>query len=71
MGRFIDATQHRIESEQAAGRALPGPAGQLAFVLVWASERSLYQSYVNEGADPADVVDALTSVYTRTVYGRS
>jgi hypothetical protein len=71
MGRFIDATQSRIEAEQAAGRALPGPAGQLAFVLVWASERSLYQAYVNEGAEPGDVVEALTTVYFRTVYGRS
>ena len=71
MGRFMDATRARIESEQAAGRALPGPAEQLAFVLVWASERSLYQAYVNEGADPAAVVDALTTVYLRTVYGRS
>jgi TetR/AcrR family transcriptional regulator, ethionamide resistance regulator len=69
MGRFIDATRERIVAEQETGRALPGPAPQLAFVLVWATERSLYQAYVNEGADPGDVVDALATLYRRTVYG--
>jgi hypothetical protein len=69
MARFIDATRERIEAEQAAGRALPGPADHLAFVLVWATERGLYQAYVNGGAEPDDVVDALATLYQRVVYG--
>ncbi len=67
--RFVDATQERIEVEQRAGRALAGPAAPLAFVLVWATERSLYQSYINEGSDPDAIVDALVSLYQRAIYG--
>jgi TetR/AcrR family transcriptional regulator, ethionamide resistance regulator len=69
MKRFTDAVEDRIAIEQAAGRALPGPAAKLAFVLVWATERSLYQAYINDGNDPEGAVEALAILFRRTIYG--
>lgn len=72
VGRFVEATRTRIEAEQAAGNALPGPAGATAFALVWMTERSFYQQGVQE--DPADIdelVEALAGIFERTVYGSS
>jgi TetR/AcrR family transcriptional regulator, ethionamide resistance regulator len=70
VGRFVDATRERIEAEQAAGRAQPGPAGPMAFALVWMVERSFYELRVqDEPVDPTELVDALGAVFTRSVYG--
>lgn len=70
VGRFVDATQERIEAEQAAGRAQPGPARPMAFALVWMVERAFYELRVqDEPVDPAELVDALSAIFTRTVYG--
>ena len=70
VGRFVDATRDRIVLEQEAGRALPGDARALAFVLVWMTERTLYQQRVQgEPIDMDALVDSLASVYARTVYG--
>src|SRR4051812_38875175 len=46
LGRFVDATRKRIEAEQAAGRALDGPAGAMAFAMVWMVERAFYEQRV-------------------------
>ena len=70
VGRFVDATRERIEAEQAAGRALPGPAGPMAFALVWMVERAFYELRVQgEPVDAGELVDALAAVFNRSVYG--
>ena len=71
VGRFVDATRARIEAEQAAGRALPGPAEATAFALVWMTERAFHQQAAREGpaGDGAELLDALTLIWSRAVYG--
>ncbi|CAA9521339.1 MAG: hypothetical protein AVDCRST_MAG85-2912 [uncultured Solirubrobacteraceae bacterium] len=70
VGRFVDATRERISVEQAAGRALPGDPYATAFALVWMTERSMYQQYVQGEPNEADaLVDALAAIFTRSVYG--
>ena len=70
VGRFVDATRERIEAEQAAGRALPGPAGAQAFALVWMVERAFYEQRVQGQPVAVDaLVEALSDIFTRTVYG--
>ena len=70
VGRFADSTQERIESEQQAGNALPGPAGATSFALVWMVERSFYQQLVQgRTVDAPELVDAMATVFERTVYG--
>jgi TetR/AcrR family transcriptional regulator, ethionamide resistance regulator len=72
VGRFVDATRTRIEAEQEAGRALPGPAGATAFALVWMVERTFYEQLVQEvPVDPDELVTALSDVFDRAVYGSS
>ncbi len=68
--RFVDATRTRIEAEQAEGRALPGPADATAFALVWMTERAFNQQAAREAplADE-ELIDALTLIWTRAVYG--
>ena len=74
VGRFVEATRTRIEAEQAAGRALPGPADAMAFALIWMAERTFYQQRVQSPpAAPADldeVVEALAAIFHRSVYGK-
>jgi TetR/AcrR family transcriptional regulator, ethionamide resistance regulator len=70
VGRFADATRERIEAEEAAGRAGIGSPGALAFALTWMVERSFYQQVVQE--EPVaveDLVDAIATIYERTVTG--
>jgi AcrR family transcriptional regulator len=73
VGRFVDATRDRIRAEQDAGRALPGNADATAFALIWMAERTFYQQRVQEppaAPESIDVlVDALASIFTRSVYG--
>src|SRR4051794_15532015 len=67
LARFIDATQRRIEAEAGAA----GPARATAFSLVWMAERTLYQQLVQEDPVPGDeLVDAVTGIFLRSVYGR-
>jgi AcrR family transcriptional regulator len=70
-GRFIEATRERIEREQTAGRAVPGvPPGETAFALVWMTERACYQ-HAQEGRTESEaLVEALTGIWLRSVYGR-
>ena len=71
LGRFVDATRVRIEAERALGRAVADHPQATAFALCWMVERGCYQRLA-QGGDPADpeLVDALTGVWVRTVYGR-
>ncbi len=71
VGRFVAATQRRIEREQARGLAESDiPAQATAFALVWMSERTYYQLVVQDYPVKADeLVDALVGVWIRSVYG--
>lgn len=71
--RFIDSTAEQIESERAAGVALPGPppARSLAAVLVTMNEQACFNQTVSRrpaGTD-AELVDTLTTIWLRAVYG--
>ena len=70
VGRFVDATRTRIEADQAAGLAPPGPAAPMAYALVWMTERTFHQQIAaEEPLDPEALVDALATVWSRAVYG--
>jgi TetR/AcrR family transcriptional regulator, ethionamide resistance regulator len=72
VGRFVDATQERISAEQSSGRALDGDPRAIAFALVWMTERSMYQQYVQgEPNDAGAFVDALAAIFSRSVYGEA
>jgi AcrR family transcriptional regulator len=71
VGRFVEATQARIEAEQAAGRARPElSAGAAAFALTWMVERTCYEHQA-QGApfDDEALHDALMAIWLRAVYG--
>ena len=72
MWRFGEATQRRIEEEQAAGASdARFPARATAFGLIWMTERTLYQQLVQQlPMEREEMVDALVGIWMRTVYGR-
>ncbi len=71
IGRFIDRTRQRIEDEQSAGRADLVPARETAFALAWMIERTLYQHAVQAPhRHNEELIDALTGICLRAVYGR-
>lgn len=69
LGRFVDATQRRIEAETGAGRAaVPQPAAT-AFALCWMTERTLYQQLVQElTVGVPELVEALAAIWERSIY---
>ena len=69
-GRFAEATRDRIEREQADGRAEPVPPAETAFALVWMTERACYQHVEQERGEPEALIEALTGIWLRAVYGR-
>ena len=70
LGRFVDASRRRIETEHAAGRAVIEHAQATSFALCWMTERTMYQHLVQgEPFAAAEMVDALVSVWLRSVYG--
>jgi AcrR family transcriptional regulator len=71
VGRFADATQARIEREQAAGRVDPAvPAKATAFALAWMTERSAYERLVQAQSVAEDeFVEALLRIWLSAVYG--
>ena len=71
VGRFVDATRERIETEQDEGRVAASlPAEATAFSLVWMIERACYQQLAKGSAvDAPDFVEGLTGVWLRAVYG--
>ncbi|MFD0203253.1 MULTISPECIES: TetR/AcrR family transcriptional regulator [Saccharothrix] len=72
--RFIDATASQIEIERRAGVAPPGPdARPLAAVLVSMNEQSFLARSRSRrsAARDRELVDTLTCVWLRSVYGIS
>jgi AcrR family transcriptional regulator len=70
IGRFVDATRERIETEQAAGVAPAYPAHATAFALVWMCERTLYELKVQDTpVAREEAIEALVRMWLRTVYG--
>lgn len=72
-GRVIDALAQSIDAERAAGRALPAPPSshELARVFVAMLWRSGYELSLQQPSASAErrLVDTLTTVCLRTVYG--
>lgn len=69
-GRFIDAATATVESQQAAGNALPIDARAVAHTLVWTVIDTAYRQLRSPtGLDDALVVQTLTTMALRTVYG--
>ena len=67
---FVDATARHIDEEIAAGRILPLDAGETAKALVWMMERYLNLSFGRRPRTSRDAVaDALTTIWTRVLYG--
>jgi AcrR family transcriptional regulator len=69
VGRFVTATEARIEAEQSAGRSSGIAAGATAFALVWMAARVLYQELVQ--ASPltrAELVEGLVGIWMRSIY---
>jgi AcrR family transcriptional regulator len=69
LGRFVDATQRRIEAETQAGRAAVAKPAATAFALCWMTERTLYQQLVQEPTlDVPELVEALAAIWERSIY---
>ena len=69
---FIDATARHIEREIAAGNMLPCDASETARALCIMNDR--YMTSVlgrNPMVDPEVVVDTITTIWVRTLYGES
>ena len=73
-GRIADALAASIESERAAGRALPAPpeAIDLARAIIAMLWRTGYELSLTKPSKAADarVVDSLTAAVMRIIYGR-
>lgn len=73
--KFVEATATQIEIEREAGVAVPGPptARSLATVLVSMNETTCYSLSLSRrsAARDREVVDTLTAVWLRSVYGVS
>jgi TetR/AcrR family transcriptional regulator, ethionamide resistance regulator len=69
--RFVDATRSRIEELQRNGHtAVREDPGAAAFVLCWMIERAFNQQLVLGRPVPEQaLVDALTGIFVRGVYG--
>jgi AcrR family transcriptional regulator len=69
VGRFITATEARIEAEQAAGKSSGIEPSGTAFALVWMAERVLYEELVQDAPIArAQLVDGLVGIWMRTIY---
>jgi AcrR family transcriptional regulator len=69
LGRFVEASCRRIETEQASGRAPAQHAHATAFALVWMTERTMYQQLVQgEPLAAEELVEALVRIWLRAVY---
>jgi AcrR family transcriptional regulator len=69
LGRFVDASRRRIEAEQAAGRTGPHHPHATAFALVWMTERTLYEQFVQgEPVPPDDLVEEMVGIWLRSLY---
>jgi AcrR family transcriptional regulator len=69
VGRFVTATEARIEAEHAAGKSSGLNASATAFALVWMAERVLYEELVQDAPIARDdLVDGLVGIWMRTIY---
>ena len=66
---FVDVTTRHIEKEIEAGRVIPLDAEETARALVWMMERYLNRSMGREPRRRETVVDTLTTIWTRVLYG--
>jgi hypothetical protein len=70
---FVQAAADQIEREREAGLAPPGPtsAKALATALIWMNERCFYTALLeaDPSLEPDELVDTLTTVWLRSVYG--
>jgi AcrR family transcriptional regulator len=69
---FADGVVARLERDAAAGRATVANADQVAVALVWMTERHLATTFGRPGtgaAERAAAVEALFTIWTRTLYG--
>jgi AcrR family transcriptional regulator len=67
VGRFVDATRTRIESEHDGSQS----PRATAFALVWMTERACYESLVADRAIGDDeLLEALSAIWVASVYGR-
>jgi TetR/AcrR family transcriptional regulator, ethionamide resistance regulator len=70
LGRFVDATERRIAIEAQDAPAGAVPARAMAFALVWGTERTFYEQFVQgQPLDRDTLIDGLVLLYTRTIYG--
>jgi AcrR family transcriptional regulator len=73
--RFVASVADQIDRERAAGLALPGPptARALATVLVGMNEQTCFNRSLTKpsAAGDRELVDTLTAVWVRAVYGIS
>jgi AcrR family transcriptional regulator len=71
--RFIDATATQLERERAAGLAAPAPpdARSLSAILIGMNQTAFHEASLCPRSARADreLVDTLTAVWLRTVYG--
>ncbi|HEY3006103.1 MAG TPA: TetR/AcrR family transcriptional regulator [Kribbellaceae bacterium] len=69
--RFIGATAQQIEADRELGIALPGPpsAKQLAGALVAMNDETFYHQSKARKSGDREVVETLTAVWLRAVYG--
>jgi AcrR family transcriptional regulator len=66
VGRFIDATERRLVADGEE----PGAAAAKAFVLCWMANHACYQQIARgESLDDPALLDALTEILGRSVYG--
>jgi TetR/AcrR family transcriptional regulator, ethionamide resistance regulator len=69
VGRFITATELRIQAEQAAGQSSGIDPHATAFALVWMAERVLYEELVQDSPiTREDLVEGLVGIFMRTIY---
>jgi AcrR family transcriptional regulator len=67
---FVDATAKHIEAEVEMGRILPLDAWETAKALTWMNERYLISTLGRTpSAAPETVIETLSTIWTRTLYG--
>lgn len=71
VGKFVEATQARIETDQKTGKIDPEiSAKETAFALTWMTERTFYELMV-QGTDTEAInqtIEALVGIWLRSVY---
>ncbi|HEU4363362.1 MAG TPA: TetR/AcrR family transcriptional regulator [Mycobacterium sp.] len=69
--RLTAATARRIQADNQAGRSQIGEPAEVARALTWMNERYLLASFGQRPfTDPAAVTEALTTIWTSTLYSR-